>query len=118
MVAGLLVLGAVTLLLWPFGLLPDVSMLSVGSALFAGGAVADSFRERPRRWVVAVVAGVLLVGAAAVLGLTVAWLVSPPAADLGVQAGILLGLPPGVGLFTWVTDRMNPPAPAASAAGG
>ncbi|MDX2708940.1 hypothetical protein PV350_39745 [Streptomyces sp. PA03-6a] len=117
MVMALVPLGVIALLLWPFGLLPGASTAPVVTALIGGGAVADAARERPRRWGVAAAVGALVVAATGALGFTVALLVSPPAADLALQAGILLGLPPGAGLFTWVGNRRNPPAPAAAAGG-
>ncbi|MGI5254741.1 hypothetical protein [Actinacidiphila glaucinigra] len=114
-VIGLMVMGVLALLLWPFGLLPDVSLLPVGTALIAGGGVVGSDRERPRRWVPAAAAGICVVAATATLGATVARLVSPPAADLGPHVGIILGFPPAAAVFTWVGNLGNPPAPPAAA---
>ncbi|WP_406273652.1 hypothetical protein OH779_37650 [Actinacidiphila glaucinigra] len=107
-VIGLMVMGVLALL-------PDVSLLPVGTALIAGGGVVGSDRERPRRWVPAAAAGICVVAAPATLGATVARLVSPPAADLGPHVGIILGFPPAAAVFTWVGNLGNPPAPPAAA---
>lgn len=114
-VLALMVMGVLALLLWPFGLLPDVSLLTVGTALIAGGGVVGSDRERPRRWGPAAAAGICVMAATATFGVTVARLVSPSAADLGLYVGIVLGFPPTAAVFTWVGNRGNPPAPPAAA---
>ncbi|WUD70959.1 hypothetical protein OG937_04330 [Streptomyces sp. NBC_00510] len=116
-VMALVPMGALALLLWPFGLLPDVSLLSVGTALIAGGGVVGSDRERPRRRGLAAAAGTCVLAVTGTLGLTVARLVAPSATDLGLHVGIVLGFPPAAALFTWVGNRRNPPAPAAAAGG-
>ncbi|MEU0182678.1 hypothetical protein ABZ312_16015 [Streptomyces sp. NPDC006207] len=117
MVMALVPRGDIALLLRPFGLLPDASTAPVVTALISRGAVADAARERPRRRGVAAAVRALVVAATGVLGFAVDLLVSPPAADLDLQAGILLGLPPGAGLFTRVGNRRNPSAPSAPPGG-
>ncbi|MEU1620923.1 hypothetical protein ABZ479_26970 [Streptomyces sp. NPDC005722] len=116
-VAALVVMGVLTLLLRPFGLLPDVSLLTVGTALIAGGGVVGSGNERPRRWGPAAVACAGVLVATGALGLTVALLLAPSAEDLGLHLGIVLGFPPAAAVFTWVGNRSNrsaPPAPPAA----
>ncbi|GGX20582.1 hypothetical protein [Streptomyces chartreusis] len=107
--AGLAVSGLVALVGWPFGWLPDTSLVGLVTGLMAIGPAAELYRgaSPPRR--LAVVAALLaLVAVRLLVTATVNW-AFPALADpgVGILVGYLVALPVGVAVLARFLTRAN-----------
>ena len=103
---GLAACGVVTLVSWPFGWLPDPTLLLTTSAMFAAGPVSELYRTRPPRRLAGVAALVTTMTVAMLFG-AAADSAFPPLADhdIGLLAGLLVGAPAGAGAAAWFFNR-------------
>ncbi|MFE6888188.1 hypothetical protein [Streptomyces sp. NPDC057694] len=106
---GLAVSGLIALVGWPFGWLPDTSLVGLVTGLIAIGPAAELYSGAgpPRR--LAVVAALLALATVRLLvTATVNW-TFPALADpgIGILVGYLVALPIGVAALAWFLNRAN-----------
>ncbi|MGV9703076.1 hypothetical protein [Streptomyces sp. NPDC003483] len=106
---GLAVSGLIALVGWPFGWLPDTTLVGIVTGLIAIGPAAELYRGAgpPRR--LAVVAALLALVAVRLLVAAVVNWAFPAQVDPGVGTLIsyLVALPIGVAVLAWFLTRAN-----------
>ncbi|MDQ0761984.1 hypothetical protein [Streptomyces canus] len=105
---GLALCGAIVLVAWPFGWLPDSHYVALMTAMFAAKPAGELYREGPPRRLAAAAALLSLITAALLVAAAADW-VFPTAADhdLDFLAGFLIGTPVGAAVFAWFYNRAN-----------
>ncbi|MGQ4382041.1 hypothetical protein [Streptomyces sp. SAS_270] len=106
---GLALSGLVALVGWPFGWLPDTSLVGVVTGFIAIGPAAELYSGAgpPRR--LAVVAALLALATVRLLVTAAVNRAFPALADPGVDIllGYLVALPIGVAVLAWFLARAN-----------
>ncbi|MFD8568021.1 hypothetical protein [Streptomyces sp. NPDC059639] len=106
---GLAVSGLIALAGWPFGWLPDTSLVGLVTGLIAIGPAAELYRGAgpPRR--LAVVAALLALATVRLLVTAAVNWTFPALADpgVGILVGCLVALPIGVAVLAWFLNRAN-----------
>ncbi|MFC8263774.1 hypothetical protein ACFUNF_40805 [Streptomyces sp. NPDC057291] len=106
---GLAFSGLIALVGWPFGWLPDTSLVGLVTGLIAIGPAAELYRGAgpPRR--LAVVAALLALATVRLLVAAAVNWAFPALADpgVGILVGYLVALPIGVAVLAWFLTRAN-----------